>query len=71
MKHFVDYLGGKKGLPNDGAIIAATSRSHNLISKSIELMILQNQERQVGMEISHRNPFERDFDLRAEEALRD
>ena len=69
VKHFVDYLGGKKTLPNGGAVIAATSKSHAPISKSMELMILQNEERQAGMEISRRNPFEREFDLRAEEAM--
>jgi small subunit ribosomal protein S29 len=71
VKHFADYLGGKKALPNGGAVLAATSRSHAPISKSMELLIQQNAERQAGAEISARHPYEREYDLRAEESLHD
>lgn len=43
IKHFTEYLGGKKSFPNGGAVIAATSRSHAPISKSMDLMIKQEQ----------------------------
>jgi small subunit ribosomal protein S29 len=69
VNHFTDYLGGKKGFPNGGAVLAATSRSHAPVSKSMELMIQQNIERQSEVAISPRDPFEREYDLRAEEAL--
>lgn len=69
VKHFVEYLGGQRSLPNGGAIIAATSRSHAPVSKSMELMIQQIAEEQSKMDISPRDPFEREYDLRAEEAM--
>ena len=69
VKHFTDYLGGKKSFPNGGAVLAATSRSHAPVSKSMELLIQQNIERQSEVAISARDPFEREYDLRAEATL--
>jgi small subunit ribosomal protein S29 len=69
VKHFVEYLGGKKTLPNGGAVMAATSRSHSPLSKSMELMIIQSQENQIGVEVTPRDPFEREYDPRVEEVL--
>ena len=69
VKHFVEYLGGNKGFPNGGAVLAATSKSHAPISKSMDLLIQQNVERQSEMEISSRDPFEREYDPKVEEAL--
>ena len=71
VKHFMEYLGGTKTFPNGGAVIAATSRSHAPVSKSLDLMILQAEEKAAGLEISSRNPFEREYDPRAEENMRD
>jgi len=70
IKHFVEYLGGKKAFPNGGAAIAATSRSHAPASKSMELILKQISERQKGEKMTPRDPFERGYDLRAEEALK-
>ena len=69
VKHFTDYLAGNKGFPNGGAVLAATSRSHAPLSKSMELLIQQNRERQAEVPISPRDPFEREYDLRAEKGL--
>jgi small subunit ribosomal protein S29 len=70
VKHFTDYLGGKKALPNGGAILAATSRSHAPTSKSLSLLLEQGLARQAGLEGSVlRDPYERKYDARAEEGL--
>ncbi|KAF8866643.1 hypothetical protein BDZ45DRAFT_720188 [Acephala macrosclerotiorum] len=45
IRHFVDHLSGKAKLPNGGAVIAATSRSHAPISKSLELVIANANEK--------------------------
>ncbi|CZR50997.1 related to ribosomal protein [Phialocephala subalpina] len=45
IRHFVDHLSGKAKLPNGGAVIAATSRSHAPISKSLELVIANAEEK--------------------------
>jgi hypothetical protein len=47
VNHFTEYLGGKKSFPNGGAVIAATSRSHAPISKSMDLMIKQEQGKNI------------------------
>jgi len=71
--HFLAYLSGDKTLPNGGAAIAATSRSHAPICKSMELAIQQSQERQFGGTIVERDTWgrERYDDVRAIEAFRE
>ena len=69
VKHFMEYLGGKKTLPNGGAVLAATSRSHAPASKSMELTIVQALEEASGDKKTQRDPFERKYDLRAEESM--
>ncbi|KAB8302081.1 hypothetical protein EYC80_005532 [Monilinia laxa] len=69
VNHFVQYLSGEKNLPNGGAVIAATSRSHAPISRSTDLAIAQQLERQAEQELTERDPFEKKYDKRADEAL--
>ncbi|RAL63023.1 hypothetical protein DID88_004109 [Monilinia fructigena] len=69
VNHFVQYLSGEKILPNGGAVIAATSRSHAPRSRSTDLAIAQQLERQAEQELTERDPFEKKYDKRADEAL--
>lgn len=70
VNHFTDYLSGTQKLPNGGAILAATSRSHAPISLSMELMIRQQSQRQNGQQVVERDPYERKYDERVEAALK-
>jgi small subunit ribosomal protein S29 len=69
IRHFMNYLSGSAPLPNGGAIIAATNRSHAPLSKSLNLAIQQAEDRQVGRGITQRDPFEKKYDERAEKAM--
>jgi small subunit ribosomal protein S29 len=69
IRHFVTYFSGSKPLPNGGAILAATSRSHAPISESMNLAIKQAEEKAKGEEISKKDPFEKAYDARAEKAM--
>lgn len=69
INHFMAYLGGSARLPNGGAVLAATNRSHGPLSKSLNLCIQQAEDRQNGREITPRDPYERKYDERAEKAL--
>jgi small subunit ribosomal protein S29 len=69
IKHFLDHLSGATTLPNGGAVLAATSRSHAPISKSLNLAIKQAEDRQAGKEITPRDPFEKKYDARADAML--
>ncbi|TGO83698.1 hypothetical protein BPOR_0605g00030 [Botrytis porri] len=69
VNHFVQYLSGEKSLPNGGAVIAATSRSHAPVSRSTDLAIVQQLNRQLEEEITERDPYEKQYDERADKAL--
>jgi len=69
IRHFTDHLSGAAKLPNGGAVMAATSRSHAPVSKSLSLSIKQAEERHAGQQISKKDPFERKHDERAEKAM--
>lgn len=74
VRHFVDLLSGTKKLPNGGAILAATSRSHAPISKSMELALKQASEKAALAEgwtgnLTVRDPFEKAYDARADAVL--
>jgi small subunit ribosomal protein S29 len=72
VKHFVDYLSGEKVLQNGGAVIVATNRSHAPKSKSLDLVLTQLEERQLGVgeeEATEKDPFEKGYDERVEWAL--
>jgi small subunit ribosomal protein S29 len=70
VNHFVGYLSGVRKLGNGGAVIAATNRSHAPKSKSLDLVLTQLEERQLGEEeITEKDPFEKGYDGRVEWAL--
>ena len=70
VKHLTDYSSGAQTLPNGGAFLAASSKSHAPISLSMNLAITQQVERQKGEEITERDPYERKYDQRAEDSLK-
>jgi len=70
VKKFTDLLSGTTPLPNGGAVIAATSRSHAPVIKSLSLAITQQEDRQAGRKVTKLDPFERTYDARAEGALK-
>ncbi|KIN03897.1 hypothetical protein OIDMADRAFT_158841 [Oidiodendron maius Zn] len=68
--HFADCLSGKNRLANGGAVIAATNRSHDPISKSLELAVKQSLEmKQGGKLLTKRDPYEKKYDERADRVL--
>lgn len=69
LRHFTDHLSGTAVLPNGGAILAATNRSHAPLSKSLSLSIKQAEERQAGQPVTPKDPFEKGYDVRAERAM--
>ncbi|CAL3962105.1 unnamed protein product [Diplocarpon coronariae] len=69
IRHFVSHLSGAAKLPNGGAVLAATSRSHAPVSKSLNLAVKQAEERQAGSDVTPRDPFEKGYDSRADEVL--
>ncbi len=62
-------LSGSSPLPNGGAVLAATNRSHAPISKSLNLAIQQALDRQSGEEITKADAFEKRYDARVEKAM--
>jgi small subunit ribosomal protein S29 len=70
IRHFTEVLSGALPLPNGGAVIAASSRSHAPVSKSLNLALQQGQERQTGLEITKRDPYEKKYDARSDAVLK-
>lgn len=70
VKHFIDHLSGATTLPNGGAVLAATNRSHAPISKSLNLAIKQAEDKQAGREVTPRDLFEKNYDVRADSVLK-
>jgi small subunit ribosomal protein S29 len=69
IKHLTDYLSGYERLPNGGAVIAATQRSHAPINITMNLSIKQVEDAQEGRRITPKDPFEKKYDLRTQQAL--
>ncbi|TAQ87273.1 hypothetical protein B7494_g4389 [Chlorociboria aeruginascens] len=69
VKHFLDLLSGDKDLPNGGAVIAATSRSHAVLSQGMELAITQQEDRQAGNGITMKDPWVKGYDDRSINSL--
>ncbi|KAK2612426.1 hypothetical protein QQS21_001530 [Conoideocrella luteorostrata] len=67
---FVDALSGKTKLPNGGAIIAATSDNNTHYHPSQELVLAQLEAGQAGREIPKPDPYERKYDERVYESLK-
>ncbi|POS85614.1 hypothetical protein EPUL_004219 [Erysiphe pulchra] len=71
VKHFTDYLSGAQTLPNGGACLAATNRSHAPVSPSLELAIKRSEDRVQNRQISQHDPYEKNYDYRSDEMLND
>lgn len=69
IKQFTDYLSGARTLPNGGAIIGATQRSHAPKNITVDLAIQQAEEKQQSRPLTAKDPFERRYDPRAEQVL--
>lgn len=81
VNHYVDLLSGAKLLPNGGAILGATNRSHAPLSKSLDLALQQAEDRaeastkRLGQakedSITKKDPYEKTYDARSDEVLKD
>ncbi|KFG86698.1 ribosomal protein DAP3 [Metarhizium anisopliae] len=67
---FVDALSGKTKLPNGGAIVTATSDNNTHYHPSQELVLSQLEAGQAGREIPKPDPYERKYDERVYESLK-
>ncbi|KAF5027660.1 hypothetical protein F66182_221 [Fusarium sp. NRRL 66182] len=67
---FVDALSGKAPLPNGGAVIAATSENNSHHHPSQELVLSQLEAGQAGEVVPKPDPYERKYDERVYEALK-
>lgn len=72
VRMFVDALSGKTALPNGGAVIGTTSENNTLHHPSQELVLSQLEAGQSGERIiPEPNPYERNYDPRVYDALKD
>ncbi|KAG6007418.1 hypothetical protein E4U21_006007 [Claviceps maximensis] len=67
---FIDALSGKTKLPNGGAVVAATSDNNTYYHPSQELALSQLEAGQAGREIPKPDPYERKYDDRVYDALK-
>lgn len=67
VRHFTEHLSGARALPNGGAVIAATSRSHAPISVSMDAALASR----VTGEPLVKDPYSSLLDARTEAALSD
>lgn len=67
---FVDALSGKTPLPNGGAVIAATSENNTRHHPSQQLVLAQLEAGQAGREVPLPDPYERGYDERVYNALK-
>ncbi|KAG6027177.1 hypothetical protein E4U41_001036 [Claviceps citrina] len=67
---FTDALSGKTELPNGGAVVAATSDNNTQYHPSQELVLSQLEAGQAGREIPAPDPYERNYDDRVYDALK-
>ncbi|KAK7431077.1 hypothetical protein QQZ08_002358 [Neonectria magnoliae] len=70
VRAFVDALSGKTTLPNGGAVIAATSENNSHHHPSQELVLAQLEAGQAGQWVPKPNPYERKYDERVYDALK-
>lgn len=70
VRTFVDALSGKTPLPNGGAIIGVTSENNSHHHPSQELVLSQLEAGQAGQRVPRPNPYERKYDERVYEALK-
>lgn len=69
VRHFIDYFSGAQTLPNGGAFLAATNRSHAPISPTLELHIKRSEERAQQKAESEADPYEKKYDVRSAKIL--
>ncbi|PHH86873.1 hypothetical protein CDD83_9637 [Cordyceps sp. RAO-2017] len=67
---FLDALTGRRPLPNGGAVVAATSRNNAHRLPSQELVLAQLEAGQAGAPVPTPNPYERRYDERVYDALK-
>lgn len=70
VRMFIDALSGKTPLPNGGAVIAATSENNSHHHPSQELVLSQLEAGQAGREVPKPQPYERKYDERVYDALK-
>lgn len=70
VRTFFDALTGKTELPNGGAVIAATSDNNALYPVSQQLVLAQLEAGQAGREIPKPDPYERKYDNRVYDVLK-
>lgn len=70
IRTFVDALSGKTKFPNGAAIIAATSENNTHHHPSQELVLSQLEAGQAGREIPIPDPYEKKYDERVYDALK-
>lgn len=71
VRMFVDAISGKTPLPNGGAVIAATSQNNSHHHASQELVLSQIEAGQARKKIPQPDPYERKYDERVYQALKD
>ncbi|KJZ80585.1 hypothetical protein HIM_00435 [Hirsutella minnesotensis 3608] len=70
IRMFADALSGKTPLPNGGAVVAATSANNAYRNPSQELVLAQLEAGQAGREVPRPDPYERGYDERVYESLK-
>jgi small subunit ribosomal protein S29 len=70
VRMFLDALSGKTALPNGGAVVAATSESNTIYPVSQQLVLAQLEAGQAGKEVPKHDPYERKYDGRVYDALK-
>ncbi|KAH7170686.1 putative ribosomal protein DAP3 [Dactylonectria macrodidyma] len=70
VRTFIDAISGKTKLPNGGAIIAATSENNTHHHPSQELVLAQLEAGQAGESVPTPDPYERKYDERVYDALK-
>ncbi|CAH0049507.1 unnamed protein product [Clonostachys solani] len=70
IRTFVDALSGKTKLPNGGAVIASTSGNNMQFHPSQELVLAQLEAGQSGNPIPKPDPYEKNYDERVYESLK-
>jgi small subunit ribosomal protein S29 len=70
LNHFTKCLSGAQAMPNGGAVVAATSRSHSPINPSVDIRAKQGWEKFSKKRVTPRDPYEKMYDQRVDEVLK-
>jgi small subunit ribosomal protein S29 len=71
VKLFTDAMSGRTAFPNGAAIIAATGGNDNVMPPSLDLVLAQLEAGAAGKEIPQPNPYEKGYDDRVFDVLKD